>query len=560
MPLLPRTFRNQMAWLFGCLVAAVGLPGYVYISHFYADQLLADRQSALQGLATSVATVMAQNLVERKREIDLLAQSDTLRTAPLDHPRVLQALERLQHAYPGYPWIGVTDAPGVVRSATQHLLVGVDTSQRPWFGHGQKAPYVGDVHEAQLLAQLLPAPVSDQPLRFIDFAAPIVGLDGRLRGVLAAHAHWQWAGDVLTLATPDDARQAGVEVLVVNHQNQVIHPERMAANLQVPVLDRPATASGRPPFHTWGGTGSYLTAAAAVPEPVPAMPLGWQVVVRQPASLVLAGVHTLQKGVLLVSLGAGLVLLVLGWLAAGRVAQPVEQLTRLAREVQHGAENVVFEVPTRSLELQHLSAALGGMARTLLKHQHALEHHNRVLEARVSERTAELERLNHTLQQQARTDSLTGLANRLAADEQLRQAHAVFKRNQKPYTVLLMDVDHFKRVNDTHGHAAGDDVLRHVASVLQEHLRETDLVARVGGEEFLVLLHQTPLDQALVVADKLRVAVASTPISPVGAVTVSLGAAEVQAADTNPEATVNRADQALYVAKQAGRNRVSAAA
>ncbi len=125
--------------------------------------------------------------------------------------------------------------------------------------------------------------------------------------------------------------------------------------------------------------------------------------------------------------------------------------------------------------------------------------------------------------------------------------------------VLMLDIDHFKRVNDQHGHAAGDAVLRHLASLMRVGQRKIDKLGRVGGEEFAILLPGANGDAALAYAERLRQSVAGTPIEIDGvmlAITVSIGIASLNAADPTADAALIRADKALYSAKEAGRNRV----
>ena len=132
----------------------------------------------------------------------------------------------------------------------------------------------------------------------------------------------------------------------------------------------------------------------------------------------------------------------------------------------------------------------------------------------------------------------------------------------EPLTALAFDIDHFKRVNDARGHVAGDRVLARVAQACQDALRQCDVLGRIGGEEFLVLLPNTRLDQALPIAERLRMAVSALNLADVGgdlAVTISLGMAEYLAGE-DLEALVHRADHALYRAKERGRDRVEVAA
>lgn len=182
---------------------------------------------------------------------------------------------------------------------------------------------------------------------------------------------------------------------------------------------------------------------------------------------------------------------------------------------------------------------------------------NNDLEIKVRERTTELTRANETLAEINRHDALTGLSNRLAASELLHSEYARMQRTGNAYSVLMLDVDFFKKVNDTYGHAVGDEVLRLVASTIKGNLRVNDFVSRFGGEEFLVLLPSTGLEQALQVAEKIRAAVAASRHRTAGQITVSIGVAVASCDQKDEEAAVKEADDQLYAAKNGGRNRVS---
>lgn len=167
-------------------------------------------------------------------------------------------------------------------------------------------------------------------------------------------------------------------------------------------------------------------------------------------------------------------------------------------------------------------------------------------------------RSERRLHELACTDPLTQLRNRRFMMEVVQHEAAVFERGGRSLSILLGDVDHFKRINDHHGHAVGDGVLRAIARVLREGVREVDHVARWGGEEFLVLLPGTELEEALQVAERLRTAVQALAEvdgrSELG-LSITLGLAELQPGESIEQALM-RADRALYDGKQAGRNRV----
>ncbi len=198
----------------------------------------------------------------------------------------------------------------------------------------------------------------------------------------------------------------------------------------------------------------------------------------------------------------------------------------------------------------------GGRARSLHTEVQELEEKLRRLEGE-SRHLREVVRQEH---HRATHDALTGLPNRQAYEERALLEFGRWRRYGHPFSVLIVDVDRFKAVNDQYGHLAGDKVLRLVAQSLQKAVRETDFMARYGGEEFVVLLPQTALDAALVVAEKLRAEVAASPFHFAGSpvpITCSVGVSELRPQD-DWEALIERADQALLRAKREGRNRVLA--
>ncbi|WP_027331115.1 diguanylate cyclase [Marinimicrobium agarilyticum] len=185
-----------------------------------------------------------------------------------------------------------------------------------------------------------------------------------------------------------------------------------------------------------------------------------------------------------------------------------------------------------------------------------LEDRSQVLQRMVKERTRELEETNRQMQRLAITDVLTGLYNRMRTDETLDVEIERQKRYPAPLTLILMDIDHFKAVNDGHGHNRGDEVLVEVSRLLSQRVRRTDCLGRWGGEEFLLVCPNTSLESARQLADELRRAVAYQNFGVEVDITLSLGVAQYTAGDSR-ESLLERADAAMYNAKQEGRNRVS---
>lgn len=188
-----------------------------------------------------------------------------------------------------------------------------------------------------------------------------------------------------------------------------------------------------------------------------------------------------------------------------------------------------------------------------------MERFNAQLDARVRERTRALEEANSKLESLSTTDALTGIYNRRNFDEKLNYEFARAMRYETALSCIMFDIDFFKKVNDTHGHVFGDEVLRMIGNTLRVELRIHDIYARYGGEEFVVLLPETEAECARTVAEKIRHSIAQKTVSQNGIsvnVTVSLGVAELDGdfMKTGRD-LVEKADRAMYNAKNSGRNR-----
>jgi len=203
----------------------------------------------------------------------------------------------------------------------------------------------------------------------------------------------------------------------------------------------------------------------------------------------------------------------------------------------------------KPIDIEELSARLASASRVVALHR------------RLGDQNARLRRDSQASFRLARVDALTGVGNRLRMREELDSTWARAQRYGERYCVSICDIDHFKRYNDTYGHLAGDDLLRRVAETIRTQLRRGDTLYRYGGEEFLVVLPDQALDEALHAMNRVRAAVErlDVPSAGEGAVTISIGVAQLSLrADDTLDDWLARADGALYEAKARGRNRVAA--
>jgi diguanylate cyclase (GGDEF)-like protein/PAS domain S-box-containing protein len=782
------SFRIRLTLLFGGLSLLIGTVMAIYVDEAASARITQDSGESLRWVARSIAHSLAENLRERDREITLLAQSPSLVKEQLTTAELRQRLEAIKRSYRHLAWIGFADTHGIVKAAAGGLLEGENVSQRPWFINGRQGAFVGDVHEAVLLAKKLANPHPEQPLRFVDFASPVYDRDGKLQGVLASHALWSWVDETVEGALRSDAGRSGVEAMVVGAKGEILYPYQAVGTSSLP-----ANLPGDDAFAVleWTPGNRYLTSTVNVHADIPTE-LKWRIVIRQPIDKALAPAAELHRTLIILGLIATVVFMVLAYHLASSISRPIEKMAETAAAIQQGHENLKFPSPGNTRELRRLGQAIEGMAQTLMDRRRAIEQTNASLEQTVAERTAslsslyneapvgyhtlgpdgtvlqindtelawlgytrdevvgvrrigellppgceatfrerqalmkagktltpvdthlvrrdgsllpvrissnavldaagnligsrsavmdvaeqrrlelelrsqealsqaiihatanglllyredgqcilaneaaaeivgatvekllqqnfhhisswrtggfyelavkalegqrsqqqlvstestfgkqmhmyitmvpleheasrmllfvlkdvsELVRANQELEQLARHDALTGLYNRLAANERLREEFLRMKRSGEVYSVIIMDIDHFKRVNDTYGHETGDQVLKRVAQLISEAVRATDFVARFGGEEFLAVLPGTDLEGAQILAEKLRSAVADTPVPVVGQVTLSLGLTLAQSSDANEDTALRIADEALYRAKHQGRNQV----
>lgn len=552
------SLRSQIALVFGALVVGVAVLLSIGFGELLKHRIQRDAGAALQVVAENAGKLLANGLQERSREAEVLASAEAVWTRGLDSPEAHHMLARSQAAHPYSVWIGVADAQGLVRSATGGLLVGQSVAERPWFQEGLKSLHVGDVHPAKLLEKLLAPPPSGEPYRFVDFAAPI-RLGPTTVGVLGIHGSWEWTHDVMQSLTPTRMEGKSVELFVFDRSGSLIYapagktrPLQEAGQRLPPEAGNPL-AAGRATSQAvvarWVDGRDYLTATAPMRARNSASDLGWRIVAREPVELAFAEAKRTVQLALAIGLGAALLASLLAWLAARRLSDDLYALADAASAVEADKPGAPIPLARSSREVGQLSGALARMTHRLLAAHEAMEEKVRL-------RTLELEAANRALDLQARTDALTGLLNRRGFETQMAFALALAQRSGRPLSLITVDVDHFKRVNDTYGHEAGDEVLRRLARTLEMRLRHSDRIARLGGEEFVVLLPDTDLQGAQAIAQALVQAMAEQQDPVVGRITVSAGVATMRGLQDSGLDLLRRGDAALYEAKGQGRNRV----
>jgi diguanylate cyclase (GGDEF)-like protein len=533
--------RTYMALMFAIgIIALAAILSYT-IGHQASDKIEKEIGNTLSSTAYQMADKLDFFMWSRAGEIDIVSQLKDIQE-PTDKEKVHQLLDQLQVSFPAFSWVGLTDAKGKVMASTKGILENADISKRPVFQEGSKGRFVGDVHEAVLLAKLLPNP-SGEPLQFVDISRPVVGEDGKQVGVLAAHLSWDWSRQVQQeILKPLKDKRNGAEVFVISKNDQVIllGPKPMIGK-RLPLDSIRQAQKGKNSYQieTWPDGKKYLTGYALGNGYQDYPGLGWSVLVRIPEETAFATVDDLQKTTLKTGALLALVFAILGWFIARYITRPLQRITNAANRLRAGEK---VEIPSyRGIkEIEILSLSLRELVDSLVRTVSDL---------------GKMESLAHH-------DKLTGLMNRIAFDSYIKTALDRANSLGEKLTFLYLDLDGFKKVNDTYGHQVGDLLLQEAARRLQGCVRTEEGVFRIGGDEFMLVLFtsaETPTQDASAVAEKVIESL-NHPFDLVNEqlqVGCSIGAAVWEDEKAAPIEIIRCADEALYTSKRTGKNKVT---
>jgi diguanylate cyclase (GGDEF)-like protein len=548
------TLRMQIgagAALLSILMVGALTTGAAYISTHQVSGLLDAR---LAEVARSMSERLDRYMFTRQRELRLFAgldQNGEMWTS--DPVRIRKELENLKFGFKDFAWIGLASTDGKVVAGTGGQLEGVSVAERPWFKNGLKGISVEDVHEFALLEPLLDRRHDDDSYRFVDIAIPIRSFNQTI-GVLGAHLNWDWAKEMSqSVSGVRDDEIGETDIWILGKDGIILlgpsigrtyYSDEQLAAMQAgrsgTFVDRQTSVPILTAFATTAGHRDYKG-------------LGWIVVARRPAEVALAAAAQTAWWIAEIGLAIGLFGIAGALMLASRIARPIQSITRDADLIGRDPQTTMLPRQRGSVEATQMTRSL----RSLLRRIGFAEERTREAELRASDTARQFNDDIEELRKLAATDPLTNLMNRRAFLDSANDAMNYYKRYRRSLSALMIDIDHFKKINDTYGHAAGDEVIKRVAEVIGECIRSTDKVARLGGEEFVVLLREADLDASNFLAERIRAAVATGATLHHDAAitaTVSVGVTLVAASDRDVQDLIERADQALYLAKNNGRN------
>ncbi|MDA9398118.1 sensor domain-containing diguanylate cyclase [Bradyrhizobium sp. CCBAU 45389] len=510
-------------------------------------------ENNLAGTAAMVSGRLDRVMATRRQEMKLFAELQPMEQLWQGDPAALRSsLEALQHSF-DFAWIGFADINGNVVAATGGLLEGKSVAARPWFKQGLERVAVGDVHEALLLASLLTQRANNEPYRFVDIAVPVRDAGGKLLGVLGGHLDWNWATSLIKDVEANDGNADATLSIISKGGMVLVGPQKETIRYDGDDLAGILKA-GDGTFHETRDGRQMLTAFHVGRGFRDYQGLNWIVTASQPASVALAAAISSAQTILAIGAVTALIALSLAVLVSRRIAAPILAITQEADRIGRAHGPTMLARQSGSAEVVQLSRAL----RSLLRRIGLAEERTKEAELRASENAMQLQEDMLKLRQLADTDFMTGLMNRRSFLAVADDAVAFCRRYRRNMATLMIDIDHFKKINDAHGHAAGDDAIKRVAEIVSQSIRTTDKAARFGGEEFVVLLREIDQETAVLLAERIRTSIESATIrhgDTVIPLTVSVGLALFDEHDRDVQDIIERADQGLYVAKKTGRNR-----
>jgi len=360
----------------------------------------------------------------------------------------------------------------------------------------------------------------------VNISQPILTQGGQYSGYVAGTIYLR-EKSILHSLLGEHYYGDGSYLYVVDQAGRILYhpdPSRIGAVIQ----GNPAVAAviaGRSGAERVANSKGVDMLAGFAPVPL----AGWGIVAQRPTAATLAGMHRITLAVLQNTIPLAVLSLLVTWYLALRIVEPLRQLARATKQKDSASTlQGIQGIRSWYFEAKQLKQAiLDGLA---------------ALEERIG-----------ALNEAAATDPMTGLSNRRALAAKLRSWGAA----HQSFAVIALDIDHFKHVNDTYGHEAGDRVICHIAKLMRECSRRGDFLCRSGGEEFLMLLPDCGTSEATRIAERLRQRTETTPTPGVCGVTISLGLASWPASHGSMERVLSLADAVLYSAKQQGRNRVA---
>ena len=495
--------------------AFVTLANSFYASYSVQRQLLIDNTLEENRVyAAKLAASTEQFLKSMQKQ---LAYSSVIAASHFDDPKILQAeTARLKYQTDSFNSVVITNMKGKI------LATSPDSLQL--IGHTVNTP--GALEALKMRRPMISKPyISLAKNLVIVISTPVVSEQGEYLGYIGGTIYLRQKSILNELLGEHYYRDGSYIAVLDNERRILYHPDANRVGEVVkprPLTEAPKSSPNGSLMVTNLAGKAMLAGYAVVPSS------GWEIVTQRPTDATLKPLEGLMYKVLRHLTPLAIVTLLIVWLFSRLIARPLWLLARSANEMDKpDVSSNIREIPSWYFESTQLKRALLiGIS---------------LLQKKIGK-----------LKFETQTDPMTGLFNRRGLAMTLE---SVVQLRQQ-FSAITLDIDHFKAINDSYGHDIGDEVIKSLAEQIRHNARESDILCRVGGEEFLVLLPGTPLAEAGMIAERLRQNVETLMLPGIQPITISLGVAHWNQQQGEPDKALKRADEALYRAKKDGRNRV----
>ncbi|MBB6113512.1 diguanylate cyclase (GGDEF)-like protein [Rahnella inusitata] len=495
--------------------AFVTLANSFYASYSVQRQLLIDNTLEENRVyAAKLAASTEQFLKSMQKQ---LAYSSVIAASHFDDPKILQAeTARLKYQTDSFNSVVITNMKGKI------LATSPDSLQL--IGHTVNTP--GALEALKMRRPMISKPyISLAKNLVIVISTPVVSEQGEYLGYIGGTIYLRQKSILNELLGEHYYRDGSYIAVLDNERRILYHPDANRVGEVVkprPLTEAPKSSANGSLMVTNLAGKAMLAGYAVVPSS------GWEIVTQRPTDATLKPLEGLMYKVLRHLTPLAIVTLLIVWLFSRLIARPLWLLARSANEMDKpDVSSNIREIPSWYFESTQLKRALLiGIS---------------LLQKKIGK-----------LKFETQTDPMTGLFNRRGLAMTLE---SVVQLRQQ-FSAITLDIDHFKAINDSYGHDIGDEVIKSLAEQIRHSARESDILCRVGGEEFLVLLPGTPLAEAGMIAERLRQNVETLMLPGIKPITISLGVAYWNQQQGEPDKALKRADEALYRAKKEGRNRV----
>lgn len=504
------------------------------------DFMIINRNNAgnrLVDKALQMSNILERFIWDRNAELNFISKLSVFKDID-DTKELRRTLDDVQRDLFHYEWIGFLDPNGIVIEDSESILKGENLSKEPIFYKALLDNYLGEANEGGLLGEKEKGKKYEN-MQLLDVSMPIFSDNGKFLGVLAAYINWNWIAESETTIYQGIEHEKNTNIIIINQEDNVVlyGPDDMSGNkLDLNIINQNDLPKMGWDSANWPDEERYITAYVQKSGFSQQQDTPWIVLARQPVRTVYGYLAKTIEFVVVSGVVSAIVFAIIGLIAANRVTKPLKQLTIASGKLKDG-EDVQIPMNHRVKEIELLAESLDSLIKSLVTAKDEL---------------GEMTGL-------ANQDGLTNLPNRIALNNYLHDLTA--EHDDLNFIMMYLDLDGFKAVNDTYGHHIGDLLLQSVAKRIKTCVASGDLVARIGGDEFVVIVVNNQKgnvrDNGAIVANRIikeikKVFMIDNKRIKVGC---SVGGAIWKIDSTDITELADMADKALYQSKNSGKGK-----